>query len=139
MPDPDFDNLRVALLQRGIARRHAIRVSDELRDHYEDLVAEFEAHGVENAQCCAADAIGSQDDLVAAVVSHPEFRGWAFRYPRAALVFYPLACAAALPAAPLIAGIHNAPLLARWGASLLAAGMFTAGLLLVLQLLILFG
>jgi hypothetical protein len=44
-----------------------------------------------------------------------------------------------LPAAPVNAGIANAPVLARWGASLLAAGLFTAALLLVLQLSILFG
>ena len=139
MPDPDFNALRTALLRRGIAPRHATRVSEEMRDHFEDLVEEFEACGMDDTRSLAAESLGSQDDIVAATVAHPELRSWAFRYPRAALVFYPLACAAALPAAPVIAGIQNAPLLARWGASLLAAGVFTTALLLLLQLSILFG
>ena len=139
MPDPDFKALRAALLRRGIAPRHATRVSEEMRDHFEDLVEEFETCGMENARSCAADALGSQDDIVAAAAAHRELRSWAFRYPRAARVIYPLACVAALPAAPVIAGIQNAPLLARWGASLLVAGVFTTALLLLLQLSILFG
>ena len=44
-----------------------------------------------------------------------------------------------LPAVPVIAGVAKAPLLARWGASLLLAGFFTATMMLVLQLSISFG
>jgi hypothetical protein len=52
---------------------------------------------------------------------------------------YPLACLALLPAAPVVAGISHASAVVRWGTSLLIAGIFTASLLLVLQLSILFG
>ena len=139
MPDPDFDALRDALLARGVASRHAVRVSEEMRDHFEDLVEEFESRGVPDAHAAAGEALGTRESIVKAVSARPELRSWAYRYPRVARVVYPLACAAALPAAPVIAGIQNAPLLARWGASLLAAGAFTAALFLLLQLSILFG
>ena len=139
MREPDFDALRDALLANGVASKHAERVREEMRDHFEDLVDEFESRGMPDARGAAREALGAEENIVAAVSAQPELRSWAFRYPRAALVFYPLACIAALPAAPVIAGIHNAPLLARWGASLLAAGAFTAVLFLLLQLSIVFG
>jgi len=76
---------------------------------------------------------------VNAMSARRELKTWAFRFPRAAIVIYPLACLAALPAVPVVAGIANASVIARWSASLLAAGLFTAALLLLLQLSILFG
>ena len=139
MPKPDFEAFEASLLHHGIAPRHAARASGEVRDHYEDLVEELESRGIADAQHRAALALGSIEDIVAAMNERRELKTWAFRYPRMALVVYPLACVAALPAAPVIAGISNAPILARWGASLIAAGAFTAALLLLLQLTILFG
>ena len=139
MHDPDFTALRSSLLRHGIAPRHAERAADEVRDHYEDLVAELRTRGVADARREAALALGRFEDIVAAMNERRDLKTWAFRFPRTALVVYPLACVAALPAAPVIAGIANAPILSRWGASMLAAGAFTAVLLLLLQLTILFG
>lgn len=141
MRDPDFNLLAERLLHSGIAPRHAHRTVNEIRDHYDDLVDAAVDDGATSraAREDAARQLGSMDDFVSAMSARRELKSWAFRYPRTAIVIYPLACLAALPAAPVIAGIANASLVARWGASLLAAGLFTAGLLLVLQLSILFG
>ena len=141
MREPDFNQLATKLLENGITPGHAHRTVNEVRDHYDDLVDAAVDNGASSgdARRQAAVKLGNLDDFVAEMSSRRELKTWAFRYPRTALVIYPLACLAALPAAPVIAGMANAPLLARWGASLLVAGMFTAALLLVLQLSILFG
>jgi hypothetical protein len=139
MHKPDFEAFEASLLRHGIAPRHAERATGEVRDHFDDLVEELRSRGIADAQDKAALALGSVEDIVAAMNERRELKTWAFRYPRMALVVYPLACVAALPAAPVIAGISNAPILARWGASLVAAGAVTAALLLLLQLAILFG
>lgn len=139
MHEPDFEAFEASLLRHGIAPRHAERATGEVRDHFDDLVEELQSRGSADAQHQAALALGSVEDIVAAMNERRELKTWAFRYPRMALVVYPLACVAALPAAPVIAGISNAPILARWGASLVAAGAVTVALLLLLQLAILFG
>ena len=141
MRKPEFRRLRRRMLDAGIAPRHVRRIVSELGDHYEDLVEADLNQGLRHSEAHerAMARIGQADDLVQATASHPELRGWASRYPRAAVVVYPLACLAALPAVPVVAGVAHASLLARWGASLVVAGLVTAGLLLVLQLSILFG
>lgn len=141
MREPNFNRLAQRLLQSGIAPRHAHRAVNEIRDHYDDLVDAALDGGASsrNARQLAASQLGSMDDLVAAMNARRELKTWAFRFPHAAIVIYPLACLAVLPAVPVFAGIANASIIARWGASLLAAGLFTAALLLVLQLSILFG
>lgn len=141
MREPDFRSLASRLLRNGIAPSHTHRAVNEIRDHYEDLVDAAVDSGLTESEArrLAARDLGSVDDIVAQMKARRELKSWAFRYPRAAVVFYPLACLAALPAMPVYAGIANAPLLARWGASLLVAGLFTLSLLLILQLSILFG
>jgi len=141
MREPDFNELSNRLLRNGVAPRHAHRMVNEIRDHYDDLVDAAVEGGqtIREARLRAGQELGQLDDLVSEIGNHRELKTWAFRYPHAAVVVYPLACLVALPAMPVVAGIANAPLLARWGASLLAAGLFTGGLLLVLQLSILFG
>jgi len=141
MREPDFNRLARRLLKSGIAPRHAHRAVNEIRDHYDDLVDAAVDDGASSrgARQRAASQLGSTDDLVAAMSARRELKTWAFRFPRAAVVIYPLACLVALPAVPVFAGIANASVIARWSASLLAAGLFTAALLLLLQLSILFG
>jgi len=141
MRELDFNRLAQRLLASGIAPRHAHRAVNEIRDHYDDLVdaAVDDGASSQSARQLAARQLGSVDDLVSAMSDRRELKTWAFRYPHAAVVIYPLACLAALPAAPVVAGIANASVIARWSASLLAAGLFTASLLLLLQLSILFG
>jgi len=141
MREPDFNELASQLRKSGIAPRYAQRTVSEIRDHYEDLVDAAVDTGASRreARLAATRELGRMDDLVSHMSARRELKTWAFRYPRAAIVVYPLACLAVLPAMPVNAGIANAPLLARWGAALLAAGLFTGTLLLLLQLSILFG
>ncbi len=141
MRDPDFADLGRRLMQSGIAARHVDRALFELEDHYADLVEEGLETGMssDDARARAIARLGDPGEFVRQMRARPELRSWAFRYPRAALLFYPVACLAALPAVPLIAGIEHAPQLARWGMSLLLAGAFTTTLLLVLQLSIVLG
>ncbi len=141
MRRPEFQALSERMIDAGIAPRYARRAVSEMRDHYEDLLEAGREKGLQHdaAQERALRELGQFDDLVQQMASRPELRSWASRYPRTAIVVYPLACLAALPAVPVTAGIANASLLARWGASLVAAGLVTAGMLLILQLSILFG
>ncbi len=141
MRDPDFIALTTRLLRHGISARQAHRTVNELRDHYDDLVdaAVDEGANSKNARRRAATELGSMDDFVAAMASRRELKTWAFRYPRLAVVVYPLACLAALPAMPVLAGIAHRTTLARWGASLLAAGVVTALMMLTMQLSIILG
>ncbi len=141
MREPEFRVLAERLIGAGIAPKRAHRMVDEIREHYEDLVEAGLEQGLQRdtAHQEALRELGQVDDLVREVASHPELRSWASRYPRAAIVVYPLACLAVLPAVPVYVGVANASVLARWGASLVAAGLVTAGMLLILQLSILFG
>ena len=141
MREPEFQVFAKRLLDAGIAPKHVHRTVNEMRDHYDDLVEAGVDQGLRRAaaQERALDRLGQVDDLVQEMASHPELKGWASRYPRTAIVVYPLACLAVLPAVPVFAGVAHASLLARWGASLIAAGLVTAGMLLILQLSILFG
>jgi hypothetical protein len=141
MREPDFTALASRLLKRGISPRHTHRTVNELRDHYDDLVdaAVDEGANSKTARRLAADALGPMDNLVSEMASRRELKTWAFRYPHLAVVVYPLACLAALPAIPVVVGIANRSAIVRWGASLLAAGVVTSVLLLIMQLSILLG
>lgn len=141
MREPDFNALATRLLKSGISPRHAHRTVNELRDHYDDLVdaAVDEGANSKNARLSATNELGTMDDFVAAMASRRELKTWAFRYPRLAVVVYPIACLAVLPAMPVFVGIAHRTQLVRWGASLLAAGFVTALLLLVMQLSIILG
>ena len=138
MPGPDFRRLERELLRLGIAPGHVARTVGELADHFDDLVDASLVDGLNarEAEEAALERFGDVDDIVYAMEARPELRGWAWRWPKIALLVYPLACIAALPAAPVIAGVHNAPLVARWTACLLLSGLVTATMFLVLQLLI---
>ena len=141
MREPDFNDLAMKLLKRGIAPRHAHRTVNEMRDHYDDLVDAAVDDGAtsKKARRHAAVRLGPMDDFVSEMASHRELKTWAYRYPRLAVVVYPVACLAVLPAVPVVAGIAHRTALMRWGASLLGAGLVTAVMLLVLQLSIILG
>ena len=141
MHDRQFRILAQGLTDAGIAPRVVRRAVAEMRDHYEDLVEAGLEQGVPRgaAHEQALHQLGQVEDLVQEMAAHPELKSWASRYPRTAIVVYPLACLAALPALPVAVGVAHASQLARWGASLVAAGLVTAGMLLILQLSILFG
>lgn len=136
MPRPDFEQFARDLRRAGIAERHVRRAELELSEHFDDLVEDAIRSGLDrgDAECRAAENLGDLQIVGETIRSRPELRSWAFRWPRLALVLYPLACIAALPAAPVVIGVQNAPILARWAACLLLGGLVTATMLLVLQL-----
>lgn len=136
MPRPDLSQLQSQLLRFGVAPRHVHRTVTELDAHFDDLVDEALGDGADlaHAEHHAMRQLGDIDLLVDAVRARPELRSWAADYPRVALLAYPLACLAVLPAVPIIAGIANASYLARWIACALLSGIVTASILLVLQL-----
>lgn len=141
MREPDFNLLATNLLKHGITPKHVHRTVNELRDHYDDLVDSAVDNGANSkaARRHAAHELGSMDEFVREMASRRELKTWAFRYPQLAIVVYPLACLAVLPAMPVFAGIAHRTALIRWGTSLLAAGLVTAMMLLTMQLSILLG
>lgn len=138
MRQPDFDALRAGLLSAGVAPRNVKRAVLELREHYDDLVEEAVAAGLGKgaAERQARRELGDLERIADDIASRPELRGWAWQHPRLAMVVYPVACIAVLPAVPLIAGVVNAPALARWIGCALMGGLVTASMLLVMQLVI---
>jgi len=141
MREPDFNALATRLIESGISPRHAHRTVNELRDHYDDLVDAAVDNGANSktARLHAANELGPMDEFVAQMASRRELKTWAIRYPQLAIVVYPIACLAVLPAMPLLVGFAKRGELMRWGASLLAAGLVTAVLLLTMQLSIILG
>ena len=136
MSRPDLGRLPARLLRSGVAPRHVQRTVAELDAHFDDLVDEALGNGSDRAraECRAIKQLGDIELLADVVCARPELRSWAANYPRIAIVIYPLACLAVLPAVPLIAGVANASHLARWIACALLSGIVTAAILLVLQL-----
>lgn len=136
MPRPDFNSLQSQLLRTGIAPRHVHRTITEMNDHFDDLVEDAVQSGLDEAgaERHANQELGDMNLIAAAVCERPELRGWAANHPRVALVVYPLACLAVLPALPVIAGVANASYLARWIACAILSGLVTASILLLLQL-----
>jgi hypothetical protein len=141
MREPDFNALATRLLKNGISPRHAHRTVSELRDHYDDLVdaAVDEGANSKTARLLAAKELGAMDEFVAQMASRRELKTWAFRYPQLAVIIYPIACLAVLPAMPIFVGFAYRDALMRWSASLLAAGLVTAVLMLIMQLSIILG
>lgn len=138
MHELDTTRLRRELIRAGIAPRHVRRTINELRDHYEDIVDQELASGSDRLTAChsALQRIGAVDEIVAAVRARPELQSWAFRFPRLAVVLYPLTFVALLPAAPVLIGYANASLVVRWTTCLFLSALVTAGLFLLLQLAI---
>lgn len=136
MPAPDFAAMQSRLLRSGVSPHHVERTLLELRDHFDDLVDAAKDGGADRrtAEQLAIEELGDLDDISAAICERGELRSWAADYPRLALVVYPLACAAMLPAVPVIVGVANASYVGRWLGCALVSALVTASILLVLQL-----
>lgn len=136
MPRPDFSRLQTDLLRAGIAPKRVARTVAELDDHFADLVEAGLEEGRDAVvtETQALKVLGDLRDVAEAMKQQPQLKGWAWRWPRLALVVYPLACVVALPAAPLHASIENVSLLARWLTCFVLGAFVTALMFLVLQL-----
>jgi hypothetical protein len=139
MPSPNFGNFESSLLRAGVAPRHVRRTVLELQEHLEDLVETEIGNGCNEhlASKRALQQMGDLQDVVTAMRARPELLGWAHRYPRVAVLVYPLTCLALLPVAPLFAGVAHAPQIARWSLCMMFAALVTSTIFLVLQLSIL--
>lgn len=100
-----FEGLKEQLLRAGIAPRHVRRYIAELKDHFADLVREQTEAGSDNARAefLADQRIGSDEELLQAVLKSPELRSLTSRYPWA--VF------GVAPVLMLLAGVAGAVLL----------------------------
>ena len=141
MRDQTFDEMRRSLLESGVASRHVRRMLAELQDHLDDLRQEAIESGCDAvaADNMALRKIGDRQLLARKILERPELRTWAYRYPRIARMYYPLAYVLLLPTAPVFTGVAKASLVARWGAALLLGATVTAAMLLGMQLSIAFG
>ena len=138
MPAPEFLKLRNDLLRAGIVPQRARRLVEELEGHYDDLVEARIAEGDDRAEAerQAGLRLGDLSVVQAAMAAEPGFQSWAARFPRLALVVYPLAWVLALPAVPVLAGARHAADIGRWLTCLLAGGLVTASMFLFLELAI---
>ena len=83
MPTPNFNALRERLLRAGIAPRHVRRYVRELRDHFEDIVAEEISLGKSerDAKSAATLRLGDEETLAAELLKSPELKSLAARFP----------------------------------------------------------
>lgn len=132
----DFSGFEKRLQYAGVAPRHRRRAVAELDAHCDDLAQAFREQGAspEAAAREAATELGNLDGIAGAIAARAELKCWYLRWPRTARVVYPVACAAVLPLAPVVAGVQHAPVIARWTTCLVLSAGFTAVLLLAMQL-----
>ena len=87
-----FEQLKERLLRAGIAPRHVRRYIAELRDHFDDLVREETAKGLQQgaAEDAACARIGSDEALAEVMLARPELRSVSARFPWAVFGFAPV-------------------------------------------------
>lgn len=136
MHESELQHLQSDLLRAGIAPRHVQRTVRELQEHMDDLVsAAIDAgNDVQTARRQAAEQMGDWQHVAIAMRDCPELRCWSLRFPRLAVLVYPLACLLVLPAMPVLAGVAHASLLVRWAACVVLGGLATASIFLLMQL-----
>ena len=110
----------------------------ELAEHREDLEAAARESGMNELEAAewAERTLGTEEDIVAAVVARAELLDWSKRWPRAALALHSLAAIGSLPLAPVAFCVDRGALIARWALSTALAVVFTGALLLSMNSLI---
>jgi len=132
---PQFQDLAQALRRGGICSVYIERTIRELQDHYEDLVADAISAGEtpECAQARSRAALGSDRLLASRVLARDELKRWSYRHPLAAAWGRSFACAAAIPALPVMFCVDQRPLIVRWTLSVGMAMLLTGSMLLCLD------
>jgi hypothetical protein len=84
MPNWDFAGVRAGLLNAGIAPKYVRRALREIREHFADLCAEAEEHGLTGAKATAyaQERIGTCEALVSAYLAQPNLKSWGARWPK---------------------------------------------------------
>ena len=141
MRDQAFGELERRLHESGIVPWRVRRMILELHDHLDDLIQEALNNGCNpiQARVGALQKIGDENLLARKTLERSELKIWAYRYPRIARIFYPLAYILLLPFIPVFAGVANASIIARWGLALMLSITITAAMLLAMQLSISLG
>jgi hypothetical protein len=127
-----FNGMRMQLVSAGVAPTEARRIIEELHDHVDDIRLEYVGKDISAEEI--QQRLGDPAVLAEQILSKPELRTWAYRYPRIARIAMPVAYVLLLPTTPVFAGVANPELVARWGASLLLGAAVTAAMLLMMQL-----
>src|SRR5258706_14441396 len=78
-----FAGLSERLLRAGVGPRRVRRLVSELEAHFDDLVAELQSTGLSRSESesQAAVRLGTEDVLAASIITRPELRSWARRWP----------------------------------------------------------
>ncbi len=93
MSDHSFRNVREPLLRKGISPRHVNRYITELGEHLSDLIARERAAGKreDEAAARARALLGSDEQLVQAMIDRSPPRSLAARAPWAVFGLFPIA------------------------------------------------
>lgn len=116
MRSPRLSALRERLLRAGVSPRGVRRVIGELEDHFQDVLRELEAQGLDasDARARADERLGSDEVLVASILARPELTSWARRWPVVAFAILPLPAFAAAFIASIAALAGAAYLVHTW-------------------------
>ena len=138
MPSGQFESLRLELLTGGVTPAYVERTIAELRDHFEELECAARAAGrsAEEAAAAAAEALGAEATIAAAVLARPELLTFSARHPRVAYYLSSAATIGTLPGLPLLFCIEHRPELARWSFAVGAAAALMSTVLAGLNWLI---
>jgi len=92
MPERPAPRSFERLIQAGIAPRRARRILREFAEHHADVVAECLNSGdsASEAEAAANARLGSEQQLVANLLTCPELRSWAHRRPAVAFALAPV-------------------------------------------------
>lgn len=101
MGEARFKELRQALLEAGIAGRHARRAAGEMQDHFQQLVDDARRRGLGEveARADAHAALGTNEALVERYACRPELLALSSRRPALWFTLAPLVCYLAVSAA----------------------------------------
>ena len=91
MSEHRFRLLRMEMIRRGVALRHARRAALELECHHRELTGQAVARGEtpDEAERSANEALGSDAMLLERYAHQPELQSWAYKW-RAGYVLAPL-------------------------------------------------
>jgi hypothetical protein len=113
MDESRFDRLRIKLLSKGIAARHARRACQELKGHYLALVDDAVERGEspESARAAADQVLGSDAAIIERFTALPELQAMPCRWPNLTFTLLPIVSVIVLIASAGASVIWSLPVL----------------------------